>query len=156
MVPVHGRGASLRAHARRLFAALTVASALVVAPVIHADPPVAVGEVSTVVGNEDATKTIRSTLAEELAKVKAPAGKKFIVSATLVKLETKTAGGDATTSAVVSLAVRDAKDGAIRGVVNGSGAVVAHAGDATATKSVVEAAVRGATKSLPIVLAKAQ
>ena len=121
-------------------------------PISSADQPVAVGEVTA--PQEDAAKTIKNTLAEELAKVKVPSGKKFIVSASLVKLETKTSGSDATTQAVVSLAIRDAKDGAIRGVINGTGLVKSKPGDATASTIVVETAVRGATKNLPTVLAQ--
>ncbi|MGZ4357719.1 MAG: hypothetical protein ACXVRU_13015 [Gaiellaceae bacterium] len=97
---------------------------------------------------------MREALKAELSKLKAPSGKKFIVSANLVKLETKTSGSNATTSCIVSLAIRDAKDGAIRGVVNGTGQVVAKDGDRSAKVTSVEAAVRGATKGLPVVLAK--
>lgn len=125
------------------------------APAAQADTsPVAVGEVNA--SQEDAAKAIKTTLAEELSKLKLVNGKKFIVSASLVKLETKQSGADATTQAVVSLAVRDAKNGAIRGVINGSGLVKSHAGDPTVTRLVVETAVRGATKNLPVVLAQAQ
>jgi hypothetical protein len=125
-------------------------------PTASADPapPVAVGEVDAPQG--DAAAAIKSTLSEELPKLKLPAGRKFIVSASLVKLETRQSGVDATTQAIVSLAVRDAKNGAIRGVINGSGLVKSRAGDPTVTKTVVETAVRGATRSLPVVLAQAQ
>lgn len=138
----------------RLLAALTFLSFLVPTPSARAEGPVAVGEVTA--SQEDAARTIKSTLAEELPKVKVPAGRKFIVSASLVKLETKQSGGDATTQAVVSLAIRDAKDGAIRGVINGTGYVKSKAGDPTVTRMVVETAVRGATKNLPVVIAQAQ
>lgn len=137
--------------ATRLLAAAALTLAVATA---HADAPVAVGEVSTVAGQEEAAHTIKSTLAEELAKVKVPAGRKFIVSASLVKLETRPSGSDATTQAVVSLAIRDAKDGVVRGVVNGTGLVTAKASDVSAKKLVVETAVRGATKNLPVVIAK--
>lgn len=135
----------------RLFAVLTLLAAPSATTNAHADAPV-VGEVSA--PREDTANTIKSTLTEELAKLKLPAGRRVIVSASLVKLETRQSGSDATTQAVVSLAIRDAKDGAIRGVVNGTGFVKAKAGDATAAKLVVETAVRGATKNLPVVLAQ--
>lgn len=144
--------AARRGVAPRLLAFLVTLSAPALA--IADGSPVAVGEVSA--PQEDAARAIKSTLSEELAKLKLPAGKKFIVSASLVKLETKQSGADATTQAVVSLAVRDAKNGAIRGVINGSGLVKSRAGDPTVTKTVVETAVRGATKNLPTVLAQAQ
>ncbi len=135
----------------RLFAALVLIAAPLTSHNAHAEAPV-VGEISA--PREDTANTIKSTLTEELAKLKLPAGRKVIVSASLVKLETQQSGADATTRAVVSLAIRDAKDGAIRGVVNGTGFVKTKAGDATAAKLVVETAVRGATKNLPVVLAQ--
>jgi hypothetical protein len=137
----------------RWFAATSLAAMMFsLSPLSSADEPVAVGEVTA--PQEDAAKTIKSTLAEELAKVKVPSGKKFIISANLVKLETKTSGADSTTQAVVSLAIRDAKDGAIRGVINGTGFMKSKTGDLTASKIVVETAVRGATKNLTVVLAQ--
>lgn len=154
MVHVTRCADKLRAKPRFLLASALMAASLIFAPATFAEEPVSVGEVSTVAGAEDAATTLRTALTTELAKVKAPSGKKFIVSASLVKLETKTSGSDATTSCVVSLAIRDAKDGAIRGVVNGTSQVVAKDGDRTAKSSSVEAAVRGATKNLPVVLAK--
>jgi len=133
-----------------------VAPALFAACILLSDPASAdapvVGEVSA--PQEDNARTIKSTLTEELAKLKLPAGRKVIVSASLVKLETKQSGSDATTSAIVSLAIRDAANGAVRGVVNGTGLVKSKAGDATASKLVLETAVRGATKNLPVVLAQ--
>jgi len=147
--------AARRGVAPRLLAFLVALAAPAIAPSAFADSPVAVGEVSAP-QQEDAAKAIKTTLSEELAKMKLPSGKKFIVSASLLKLETKQSGADATTQAIVSLAVRDAKDGAIRGVINGSGLVKSRAGDPTVTKTVVETAVRGATKNLPVVIAQAQ
>lgn len=147
--------AARRGVAPRLLAFLVALSAPAIAPSALADgSPVAVGEVDA--PQEDAARAIKTTLSEELAKLKLPSGKKFIVSASLVKLETKQSGTDATTQAIVSLAVRDAKNGAIRGVINGSGLVKSRVGDPTVTKTVVETAVRGATKNLPVVIAQSQ
>jgi hypothetical protein len=156
------RGDEPRAIGVRLLSALSLMAAISTAfipampSIAYADQPVAVGEVSTIAGQEDVAPTIKTTLAEELSRVKAPPGKKFVVSASLVKFETKNSGSNATTQAVISLAIRDAKDGAIRGVVSGSGLVTTKSGDRDAAKLVVETAVRGATKSLPVVLAKSQ
>ena len=138
-----------------MLAFLVAIGAPTLASSVYAEsPPVAVGEVSA--SQEGAADTIKVTLTEELSKMKLPSGKKFIVSANLVKLETKQSGADATTQAVVSLAVRDAKNGAIRGVINGSGLVKSRVGDPTVAKLVVETAVRGATKNLPVVFAQSQ
>jgi hypothetical protein len=136
--------------------AAAVACALAFAPAAYAEAPVAVGEVATVAGQEDAAATIKTTLAEELAKVKVPAGRRFVVSVSLLKLETKPSGEGATTSCTISLAIRDAKSGAIRGVVNGSGAVTARGADPKQEQKrvAVESAVRGATRNLPILLAQ--
>lgn len=133
----------------RLLATLSLTALLCFSPVAFADDPVSVGEVSA---QGEAAETIKSTLEKELAKLKVPSGKRFIVSASLVKLETKSSGADSTTQAVVSLAIRDAKDGAIRGVISGSGLLKSKTNDPTAQKVVVETAVRGATKNLPAVL----
>ena len=142
---------SVRGVTPRLFAALLLVAAPFFATNARAEAPT-VGEVTA--PQEENAKTIKTTLTEELAKLHLPAGRKVIVSASLVKLETTRNGGDATTQAVVSLAIRDAANGAIRGVVNGSGLVKAKAGDTTASKLVLETAVRGATKNLPVVLAQ--
>ena len=148
------RRGACRAQFRFLIASALVAASLVFAPSSFAEEPVSVGEVSTVAGAEDATTTLRTALTTELAKVKAPSGKKFIVSANLVKLETtKGSGQDSTTSCVVSLAIRDG-NGIIRGVVNGTSSVTAKSSDGSAKSSSVEAAVRGATKNIDVVLAK--
>lgn len=137
----------------RWLSAVALTALLCFSPNAIAEEPVSVGEVTA--SQEDAAKTIKSTLLEELAKVKVPSGKKFIVSANLVKLEAKSnGGGDTTTQAIVSLAIRDAKDGAIRGVINGTGLVKSKSGDTGAAKLVVETAVRGATKNLTVVLAQ--
>jgi hypothetical protein len=135
----------------RLFAALLALAAPLVAFAASAEAPT-VGEISA--PQEDTARTIKTTLSEELAKMKLPKGKKFIVSASLVKLETKQSGADSTTQAIVSLAIRDAKDGAIRGVINGSGSIKSRSGDPTVAKLVVETAVRGATRNLPSVMAQ--
>lgn len=156
---VRPRTPALRVLARSCVAAALCAG-LALPSVASGDAPanaskVSVGEVSTVDGHADTETTIRSTLAQELPKVKVPNGKRFVVSASLVKLETKTSGSSATTSATISLAVRDAKNGAIRGFVNGSSQMSGRADDAASRRAVVEHAVRGATKSLPAVIEKA-
>jgi len=134
-----------------LFAALLLVAAPFVAMNALAEAPT-VGEITA--PQEDTANTIKRTLTEELAKLKMPAGRRVIVSANLVKLETKQSGSDATTQAIVSLAIRDAANGVLRGVVNGTGLVKTKSGDATASKLVVETAVRGATKNLPVMLAQ--
>lgn len=123
----------------------------------HADgvasAPVVVGEVSTSVGRDEVVPVLKKSLEGEIAKLVTPGGKKFVVSANLTKLETKTSGKDSTTSCVISIAVRDAS-GSLRGMTNGNSTIVTKLNDPSAEKSVLDAAVRGATKLLPEVLAK--
>ncbi len=137
----------------RWFAALSLTALLHLSPAAFAEEPVSVSVGEVTAPLLDTANTIKSTLTEELAKLKVPSGKRYIVSASLVKLETKNSGSDSTTSAIVSLAIRDAKDGAIRGVINGTGYMKSKSNDPTAAKVVVQTAVRGATKNITTVLA---
>src|SRR5258708_7267199 len=66
----------------RLFACVALSTTLVMGAA-RADAPVIVGEVSTTVGHEEVVPVVRSSLVSELSTVKLPAGKKFIVSASL-------------------------------------------------------------------------
>ena len=117
------------------------------APVLMADPSaVALGEISTSVGHEEVVPVMRTALATNLAGVKIPSGKAFIVSASLTKLETKTSGSQTTTSCVVSLALRDAKDGNLRGIVEGTSAVSGTGEKVNA--ELVAAAIHGATRGV--------
>lgn len=137
----------------RWLATLSLSALLCFSPAAFAEEQhVSVGEITA--PQQDTANTIKLTLTEELAKVKVPGGKRYIVSANLVKLETKNNGEGSTTSAIVSLAIRDAKDGAIRGVINGTGLVKSKSNDPTAAKVVVETAVRGATRNINSFLAQ--
>lgn len=125
---------------------------------VHADAPkVVVGEVSTSVGHEEVVPVMKTALSAEVAKVQPPSGKSFVVSASLTKLETKTSGSNATTSCVISLALRDSA-GNLKGMLQGTSTVSGKHGDATAQKASlkesVEAAVRGAAKGLPTAVAQ--
>ena len=117
------------------------------APALFADPaPVALGEISTSVGHEEVVPIMRTALTSNLAGVKIPAGKAFIVSASLTKLETKTSGAQTTTSCVISLALRDAKDGNLRGIVEGTSAVSGTGANVNA--ELVTAAIHGAARGV--------
>jgi len=142
---------------RLLSAALLGAALSLSAPSVgdaHADAPrVVVGEVSTSVGHEEVVPLMKSALSVEVAKVQPASGKSYVVSASLTKLETKTSGGGATTSCVISLALRDSA-GNLKGMLQGTSTVSGKHGDATARRESVEAAVRGAAKGLPTALAQ--
>jgi hypothetical protein len=125
----------------------------VVAPATADAPKVVVGEVSTSVGHEEVMPVMKSALSAEVAKVQPTSGKSFVVSASLTKLETKTSGNGATTSCVISLALRDSA-GNLKGMLQGTSTISGKHGDATAQKESVEAAVRGAAKGLPTAIAQ--
>ena len=152
-VPRAPRRGKARRLAAPLVAALLMTATFATAPSLLADsPPVVVGEVSTSVGHEEVVPVMRAALATHLANVKIPAGKKLVVSASLTKLESKTEGSATTTTCVVSLALRDAKSGALQGVVQGNASI---AGVATTkeNESLVSAAIHGAAKGVPDVIA---
>lgn len=118
------------------------------------DPPVRVAEVSTSVGREEIVPALKQTLILEAAKVQVPKGKRFVVSASLTKLETKpVAGGgsEVSTTCVISIAVRDGS-GTLRGMTSGRGTLVSKRFDKSAEKTVLDAAVRGAMRALPGVM----
>ena len=142
----------------RLFPAALVGTALsltIASGSASADAPkVVVGEVSTSIGHEEVVPVMKSALSAEVAKVQPPpAGKSFVVSASLTKLDSKTSGNSVTTSCVISLALRDAS-GNLKGMLQGTSTVSGKHGDAAAQKESVEAAIRGAAKGLPIAIAQ--
>jgi hypothetical protein len=151
------RGAhSPRSVVVRLLSSALLGAALslsVLAPASADAPKVVVGEVSTSVGHEEVVPVMKSALSAEVAKVQPPSGKSFVVSASLTKLETKTSGSSATTSCVISLALRDSA-GNLKGMLQGTSTVSGKHADAAAQKEVVEAAVRGAAKGLPTAIAQ--
>lgn len=136
---------------RKAVAAATFAAALTFVCAVGAESPaVTLAEVSTTVGHEEIVPMMKEALVTDLASVKIPSGKKFVVSASLTKFETSTSGSNATTSCVVSLAIRDAS-GSLKAVLSGSGSTVAKRTDAAAQREVVNAAVHGATKGFPAI-----
>ncbi|GAC1581513.1 MAG: hypothetical protein NVS3B20_26750 [Polyangiales bacterium] len=137
-----------------MVAACLLTATFVATPIVLAESaPVAVGEISTSVGHEEVVPILRTALATQLANVKIPAGKKFIVSASLTKLETKNNGSETTTSCVVSIALREAKSGNLRGMVQGTSAAVGAAGTSM-NADLISAAVHGAAGGVSQMLAQ--
>lgn len=101
---------------------------------------VSVGEVSTVVGHADVVPAMKATLSSELSKVKPPAGRSYVVSANLVKLEQ--VKGTSRKQAVISLALRDGQ-GNLKGVIQGTAS-----GERASDREIVEAAAKGGTKAV--------
>ena len=148
------RAAPARSTLVRLLSTLALAATFaLLTSAARADAPVVVGEVSSSVGHEEVIPAMRSALAAQMSTLKVPGGKKFVISANLTKLETRSTGNDATTSCVVSLALRDAA-GNLKGTLTGHGAVSAKRGDARATTEAIDAAVHGATRNLDAVIAR--
>ncbi len=119
------------------------------APVVSAGA-IEVGEVSgaNALPAEDLA-TLRKVLATEVGKLEVPKGTTIVVSANVVKLETTQEKNSATTTCAVSLAVRDGKTGALRGLTSGTSVVTTKPGDKSARSQGIEGAVQGATRGLP-------
>jgi hypothetical protein len=113
------------------------------------EPPVVVGEIGTrPVGGADWSKTLRRALEREIAllpPMQAPRSKRFVLAASVVKLERL--DGSAGTSCTVSVVVRDQKSGSIRSILEGRARLQGSAeGDDAA---LVEAAAHAALVGLP-------
>jgi hypothetical protein len=128
------------------------------APSDAADRPVAIGEVAAhVAGREaDLVPAMRASIERELSGLdfsRAPRGKRWVLSASLVRLEAETVGGVTRASCVVSAVVREAKGGAIRAVLEGR-AKAENDPDhrAQAELGALSAAVHGAIVAVPNVL----
>jgi hypothetical protein len=113
-------------------------------------PPVAVGEVGTRVssGNVDLPKALRGVLEREIATLalrQAPRSKRFVLSASLVKLERLQDTG--AVSCTVSVVLREQKSGAIRAILEGRARATLQGNDDESMA--LEAAARAAIASLP-------
>jgi len=125
--------------------------ALSAAPAIAADPPVTVGEVGTRVSRDgvDLALVVRKALERELRALSIrPPRERYVLSASLVRLDGGVAGGASHTECMISAVLREKKSGAIRAMIEGK----AHA-DGRRSPDVeigtVEAAAQGAVRALP-------
>jgi hypothetical protein len=112
------------------------------------DAPVVVGEVATRVSRPhvDLPKALRRALEREVAALglrTAGGSKRYVLSASLVKLE----GGSSPVRCTVSAVLRERKSGAIRAIVEGR-AESDERGE-SAELDALDAATRGAVASLP-------
>jgi hypothetical protein len=107
--------------------------------------PVAIGEIGTRVtrGRIDLRKALRSALERELGALEMSSSKRYVLSASLVKLEPKGAG----VACTVSTVLREERSGAIRAVLVGR-AQASFEGE-EAELGALDAAVRGAVASIP-------
>ena len=142
-------------------ALLTLATALTSSAVLAKEAPIAKVEVRTLVEREDRDlrQVLREKVESELSHVDlsgAPKGSRFVLSASLVRLETSTKGSASTSSCRVSLMLREAERGALRAVLDGSAlAEDAATAKARAESFAIEGAVRGALRALPEAVKKA-
>jgi hypothetical protein len=140
--------------ARCLVGAVYLVVVLAGTRAVHAaePPPVVVGEVGTRVlgGNGELPKALRRVLEREIATLalgRAPRSKRFVLSASLVKLEHQATTDPESVSCTVSVVLREQKSGAIRAILEGRAraAVQGNEGESMA----LEAAARAAIASLP-------
>jgi hypothetical protein len=150
-----------RSRARRgalCFAAATALLLSGVAPSDASDRPIAIGEIATPAAHDDPAlaAAMRASVERELAGLdlsRVPRGKRWVLSASLVRLEAETAGGVARVSCVVSTVVREARGGAIRAIIEGKAkAENDPTHRAQAELGALDAAVHGAIVAVPSVL----
>lgn len=115
-------------------------------------PPVVVGEVGTRVlgGTGDLPKTLRRVLEREIASLalrQASRSRRFVLSASLVKLEHQATTDSESVSCTVSVVLREQKSGAIRAIIEGRARATLQGNEGEAVA--LEAAARAAIASLP-------
>jgi hypothetical protein len=140
------------ARAQSVLGAVYFLSVLAMAsPALASEPaPVVVGEVVTRVQNSgtDLPKELRSSLEREVANLalrQVGRHQRFVLSASLVKLEHQVVAGSESVSCTVSIVLREQKSGAIRAILEGRARAQGNDGESV----VVDAAARAALASLP-------
>jgi hypothetical protein len=127
-------------------------AALISAPAYGADPPVTVGEVGTRVtrADVDLASVVRKAFERELrALALTTHSERYVLSASLIRLDGRIAGGIARTECMISAVLREKKSGAIRAMIEGNARTDGGNSSTEATIGAVEAAVRGAARAVP-------
>jgi hypothetical protein len=120
-----------------------------------ADPLVLLGEVGVPPGGQrpDLAPLLRSALEREIQALDlhpTPHGRRFVVSASLVRLAIDARGDALRASCVVSLVLRDARGGALVAILEGRARAEGDAAAlATAETFAIGAAAHGAAQALP-------
>ena len=131
---------------------LVVFAALVsVTPARGSEPPVAVGEIHGATSAGEFSAPLRSALVEgvQVASL-GRARERFVLSATLVRLDAERVGQGARATAAVSLVLRRAREQSLHAVLNGH--ATAEETNATLSETredALRAAVRSALRGLP-------
>ena len=138
-----------------VLATISLLGITLAAPALGREPPIASVEVRTMVerGDRDLRELLRDTVESELSRMDlsgAPTGTRFVLSASLVRLETSTSRTATRSSCRVSLTLREVKRGALHAILDGSAlAEDSASGGARAENGAIAGAVRGAMRSLP-------
>ena len=141
----------MKARARILLGAVYLVAILTSATTaLAADPPVVVGEVGTrVIGDHaDLPKELRRALEREIASLvlrQVPRAKRFVLSASVVKLERQE--DPRAVSCTVSVVLREKKSGAIRAILEGRARATIEGSEGES--AALEAAARASIASLP-------
>jgi hypothetical protein len=142
--------------ARRMSAILSVLAALALCPGADAaGQPIAAVEVSSQVSREgrDLRALVRGKVESQLRNVRwgdARSGGPFVLSTSLVRLDTSTQDGAVTVACTVSMTLRDQKRGVLRAIVQGRAQAEDRADAARmAEEDAVRVAVRSAVSGLP-------
>ena len=115
------------------------------------EPVVAVGEVRASTPAGEFSVPFKSALAEAIASAELGSSReKFVLSATLVRLEAEKVGHGARASAAVSLVLRRAREQTLYAVLNGRATAEATDSSVSETREdALRAAVRSAVRRLP-------
>jgi hypothetical protein len=141
-----------KAHARACAQITCLLTMLIAASARAADPPVTVGEVGTRVSRPgvDLASVVRKAFERELRTLDMKARRqRYVLSASLVRLDGGIAGGQIGTDCMVSAVLREKKSGAIRAMIEGKAHADGGAPSTEAAIGTVEAAVHGAARALP-------
>lgn len=141
--------------AKTLRARVCVVAWLVLASVAsHAGagaPPLAIGEVKATTPAGEFGPALKQALREELSQASLPPRRaQLVLSATLVKLTAEKKDGSVRATAVVSLALRRARDSTLHAMLSGKATAEEAADSVEQTRdSALRAAVRSALRGLP-------
>jgi hypothetical protein len=114
------------------------------------EPPVAVGEVVGSTPAGEFTEPLRSALTHGLAGAELRARERFVLSATLVRLDAERVGKGARATAQVSLVLRRAREQSLHAILSGHATAEEADGSVSETREdALRAAVSSALRRLP-------
>lgn len=137
-----------------LRAAIAAAAFTISSDIVASRTPVSIGRITTRAPETAALKPeLESAVKRELGRIdlsSVRARDKYVLSASLVKLQTVKSGDQIETSCVVSATLSRAGSGALHAVLQGRArAIDAPSAHKTAERAALDAAVKGAMRRLP-------